>query len=95
MLSNRLAICMFFYSKNTNFLASARQSAPFFKAKLTRTKQLIDHGLKYVFSACSTNSFARIGISQQVYTCFSLEMETWKKNALNVSQVDIKNIKVT
>ena len=34
-----------FYSKNPNFFNSARLPTPFFKTKLTRTKQLIDCGL--------------------------------------------------
>ena len=45
LLGNRMAICLFFYSKNLNFFNSARLPAPFFKTKLTRTKQLIDCGL--------------------------------------------------
>ena len=45
LLGNRLAICLFLYSKNPNFFTSVRPPAPFFKTKLTRTKQLIDYGL--------------------------------------------------
>ena len=45
MLGNRLAIYMFFYSKNPNFFTSARLPAPYFKTKLMQTKQLINCGL--------------------------------------------------
>ena len=45
LLGNRLAICLFLYSKNPNFFTSVCPPAPFFKTKLTRTKQLIDYGL--------------------------------------------------
>ena len=55
MLGNRLAICMFFYSKNPNIFASARLPVPFLKAKLTQTKQLIDCGLAQ-FTVKMTNS---------------------------------------
>ena len=57
MLGNWLAICMFFYSKNTNVFASACPPIPFLKTKLMRTKQLIDAVLTdwypFTFFSCT------------------------------------------
>ena len=44
MLSNRLAICMFFYSKNPNCFTSARPPAAFFKTSKTDANRTINCG---------------------------------------------------